>query len=43
MDLPDPPEPTKEQPGTERKIAVMRQRAANGYGIFHEDDNLYRK
>ena len=37
-ELPEPPEPTDEPPGTEAKIRVMRKRASDGYGIFHESD-----
>jgi hypothetical protein len=37
-----PAEPTDAQPGSERKIRVMEQRAARGESIFHPDDNVCR-
>ena len=35
---PLPPEPTQALPGTVEKIAVMAQRAAEGYHLYHPDD-----
>jgi hypothetical protein len=29
---------TEHLPGSEEKIRVMRQRARNGYSVFHPDD-----
>jgi hypothetical protein len=38
MDIPLPPQPTIERPGSESKVIVMSERYDGGYSIFHPHD-----
>lgn len=37
-DRPMPPEPTDTQPGSAERLAVLEERARNGFGLWHPED-----